>query len=163
MTVKRLSSVDDCPRRSELHTPAPRGYLQWHQWADHKSKTHKQERCPECGLWAIWVPLNPECPTCDHARTLVFDHATSRVTGHCPHCNPDEMTSHLTPDVKALAGEVERLRAELDCARQTAIAQVVAWIRHEYAEGRADGTFSYYGLALADDIERRVHRRGEMA
>lgn len=43
----------DCPRK-ELHTPCPEGYLQWHAWADKMSKTHKQVRCPGCGLWAIW-------------------------------------------------------------------------------------------------------------
>jgi len=37
------------------HTPCPAGYLQWHEWAQHMSKTHKQIRCPRCKLWAIWV------------------------------------------------------------------------------------------------------------
>jgi hypothetical protein len=37
------------------HTKAPEGYLQWHAWAEKKSKTHKQKKCPGCGLWAIWV------------------------------------------------------------------------------------------------------------
>ena len=44
-----------CPQ-AHLHTPTPSGYLQWHAWAETKSKTHQQERCPGCGLWAIWVP-----------------------------------------------------------------------------------------------------------
>jgi ribosomal protein S27E len=113
-----------------------------------------------------WVPepaatsdaISVKCPTCDHARTIVFDHAASRVTGPCPRCSPDEVTSHLTPDVKALRGEVQRLRGELEAARETAIGQVVAWIRFEYAQGRSDAIFSYYGLALADDIERRLLR-----
>lgn len=38
------------------HTPCPEGYVPWHEWAEQKSKTHKQERCPSCGLWAIWKP-----------------------------------------------------------------------------------------------------------
>lgn len=38
------------------HTPAPKGYLQWHAWAEKKAKTHVQEKCPYCGLWAIWKP-----------------------------------------------------------------------------------------------------------
>ncbi len=38
------------------HTPSPEGYIQWHAWAEKKSKTHRQIRCPVCGLWAIWVP-----------------------------------------------------------------------------------------------------------
>src|SRR4051812_19375439 len=47
---------DDCPRARELHTPCPTGYMAWHEWAAEKSKTHKQVRCPECDLFAIWVP-----------------------------------------------------------------------------------------------------------
>ncbi len=38
------------------HTPRPEAYLQWHSWAARMSKTHKQKRCPNCGLWAVWVP-----------------------------------------------------------------------------------------------------------
>jgi hypothetical protein len=38
------------------HTPAPDDYLAWHAWAEKKNKTHTQERCPICGLWAIWKP-----------------------------------------------------------------------------------------------------------
>lgn len=44
-----------CPT-PEKHTPSPPGYSDWHEWAAEKSKTHKQTRCPGCGLWAIWVP-----------------------------------------------------------------------------------------------------------
>lgn len=36
------------------HTKCPEGYIGWHMWAEKKVKTHKQERCPKCGLWAIW-------------------------------------------------------------------------------------------------------------
>jgi hypothetical protein len=36
------------------HTPCPEGYSQWHAWAEQKSKTHVQHRCPNCGLWSIW-------------------------------------------------------------------------------------------------------------
>ncbi len=38
------------------HTPCPSGYVQWHYWADQMSKTHKQVRCPGCGLLSLWVP-----------------------------------------------------------------------------------------------------------
>jgi hypothetical protein len=38
------------------HSDAPQGYLAWHEWADKKGKTHRQQRCGECGLWKIWVP-----------------------------------------------------------------------------------------------------------
>jgi hypothetical protein len=40
----------------ENHTPGPEGYLAWHSWAQMMSKTHRQERCPTCGLWTIWRP-----------------------------------------------------------------------------------------------------------
>lgn len=43
--------------QGEGHTPSPEGYLAWHEWAAEKAKTHRQVRCPECGLWAIWVPI----------------------------------------------------------------------------------------------------------
>ncbi len=51
-----ITRFEDCPRATELHTPAPIGYLQWHEWAERKSKTHRQERCPECGFLSIWKP-----------------------------------------------------------------------------------------------------------
>ena len=38
------------------HTPCPEGYIAWHSWAERKSKTHRQLRCPSCGLFAVWVP-----------------------------------------------------------------------------------------------------------
>lgn len=39
-----------------LHTPAPSGYLQWHAWAAEMSKTHRQQRCPGCRLYKVWIP-----------------------------------------------------------------------------------------------------------
>ena len=48
-----VTSASKCSH-AHLHTDAPSGYLQWHAWAERKAKTHKQERCPGCGLWAIW-------------------------------------------------------------------------------------------------------------
>jgi hypothetical protein len=44
-----------CPRGDD-HTPAPEGYIQWHHWAEAMSKTHRQRKCPGCGLYAIWTP-----------------------------------------------------------------------------------------------------------
>lgn len=34
----------------------PDGYLDRAEWALEMLKTHRQKRCPACGLWAIWVP-----------------------------------------------------------------------------------------------------------
>ena len=42
------------------HTPCPSGYIQWHNWAEKKMRTHKQERCPGCGRWSIWKPKKGE-------------------------------------------------------------------------------------------------------
>lgn len=33
----------------------PQGYLAWHEWAERKSKTHKQVRCREHGLFHNWI------------------------------------------------------------------------------------------------------------
>lgn len=44
-----------CPNGAN-HTKEPSGYLQWHEWAEHKSRTHRQRRCPGCRLYKIWVP-----------------------------------------------------------------------------------------------------------
>ena len=42
------------------HTKAPSGYVQWHLWAEKKAKTHKQIKCPNCGLYAVWVKKGSE-------------------------------------------------------------------------------------------------------
>lgn len=44
-----------CPNW-EQHTPAPRGYLDWHDWAKAMSKGFRQQKCSGCGLYAIWTP-----------------------------------------------------------------------------------------------------------
>jgi hypothetical protein len=45
----------DKSKCQKLHTEQPQGYVQWHAWAEEKSKTHKQKVCPECGRLEIWV------------------------------------------------------------------------------------------------------------
>jgi hypothetical protein len=45
------------PDECEPHTPAPAGYLQWHEWADRMGRTHRPRQCKGCGLWAVWEPL----------------------------------------------------------------------------------------------------------
>ena len=47
-----------CPH-FEDHTPCPEGYIQWHAWAETMAKTHRQEKCPGCGLYEIWTPKKP--------------------------------------------------------------------------------------------------------
>lgn len=44
-----------CPQQ-HLHAPHPTGYLAHAAWAEEMLKTHGQQQCPGCGLWAVWVP-----------------------------------------------------------------------------------------------------------
>lgn len=37
------------------HTPAPTGYVARAEWAERMSRTHRQVRCPGCGLFKVWV------------------------------------------------------------------------------------------------------------
>lgn len=37
------------------HTPQPKGYIAWHEWAAKKSKTHRQIRCKGCGRLEVWT------------------------------------------------------------------------------------------------------------
>ena len=41
------------------HTYGPSGYVDWHEWAEHRAETHDQSRCDECGLWHIWTERSP--------------------------------------------------------------------------------------------------------
>jgi hypothetical protein len=45
--------VDACPG-AHLHTPQPRRYDAWHEWAERMAETHDQRRCATCGFWTIW-------------------------------------------------------------------------------------------------------------
>jgi len=45
----------ECPNAAK-HAPSPIGYIAWHEWMAETSKTHRQERCPDCGYWVIVVP-----------------------------------------------------------------------------------------------------------
>lgn len=47
--------------RADLHTPAPTGYLAWHEWAEGMSRTHRQRPCPGCRSLAVWEPTMPTC------------------------------------------------------------------------------------------------------
>jgi hypothetical protein len=45
-----------CPQ-AELHFPGvTEGYIARQAWAEQMMKTHRQRRCPGCGLYKIWVP-----------------------------------------------------------------------------------------------------------
>lgn len=44
-----------CPR-AELHYDLPEGYVAWHETVSKLAKTHRQSKCPGCGLWKIWTP-----------------------------------------------------------------------------------------------------------
>lgn len=44
-----------CPNW-ERHTPSPRGYLDWHEWAKAMSKGFRQRKCPGCDRYEIWEP-----------------------------------------------------------------------------------------------------------
>lgn len=46
-------SEAQCPK-ARLHTKCPPGYLDWHAWAEKKSRTHVQVVCSGCGLYKIW-------------------------------------------------------------------------------------------------------------
>lgn len=50
----------DCPNAAQ-HTPQPRAYVAWHLWAEQMGRTHDQTRCPDCGLFQIWM-LRPDAP-----------------------------------------------------------------------------------------------------
>lgn len=43
-----------CPL-AHTHTPAPTGYVEWHQWAARMSRAREQVRCAGCGLYQIWI------------------------------------------------------------------------------------------------------------
>ena len=44
-----MSRTALCPN-IDKHSQTPEGYIHWHEWADEMSKTHKQHKCPACGL-----------------------------------------------------------------------------------------------------------------
>lgn len=59
--MRRYPTADACPDAGK-HTPHPRSYLGHHDWMAKKSKTHRQQQCPTCGYWAIWVPKRKTTP-----------------------------------------------------------------------------------------------------
>lgn len=57
--------TETCPNK-DAHTPHPRGYLEWHAWAEEMAATYDQTKCPGCGLMAIWKLATEFCSTCQH-------------------------------------------------------------------------------------------------
>ena len=57
----------------ENHTPCPTAYIEWHEWAEKKGKTHKQALCPDCKSLAVWVPKS-KMDTEKVTRFEVIDH-----------------------------------------------------------------------------------------
>ena len=43
-----------CGRRGRFYPAQPGGYVAWFAWAEKKSQTHHQERCPNCQRLSIW-------------------------------------------------------------------------------------------------------------
>jgi hypothetical protein len=52
--TEKIATVLACPREAE-HCYGPRGYVDWHDWADRRRKTHRQKQC-ECGYWLLMEP-----------------------------------------------------------------------------------------------------------
>lgn len=46
--------MDICPNIKK-HTKRPNGYIDWHRWAEKKSKTHRPVLCLGCDKYTIWV------------------------------------------------------------------------------------------------------------
>jgi hypothetical protein len=61
-----------CPR-AHLHTPAPTGYLAWHEWAEAMFSTFEQQACPGCRQASVWTPTMPTCalPPYEHACVAI--------------------------------------------------------------------------------------------
>lgn len=56
--------LDNCPNR-EQHTPAPDGYVAWHEWAARMYREgRRQHRCPGCERLAIWLPAPDPAWSC---------------------------------------------------------------------------------------------------
>lgn len=56
MKLKFHDPGDQCRHAGRNHTPTPRGYVEWHEDADRRlAEGQRQEQCPTCGLWAVWM------------------------------------------------------------------------------------------------------------
>lgn len=73
------------------HTKCPGDYLSWHAWAEEKSKTHLQVKCPGCGLYEIWVK-----------STLPVKYITklSASSSNHPHMDTNDMRGGVWEKIK---------------------------------------------------------------
>ena len=54
--MRRKTAEQPQPCSNEAaHTEGPKGYVEWHEWADEMIKTHDQTKCAVCGLYKIWT------------------------------------------------------------------------------------------------------------
>jgi hypothetical protein len=44
-----------CAKHHTHDDVEPSGYVSWHLWALQMTKSHRQVKCPVCGLYAVWV------------------------------------------------------------------------------------------------------------
>ena len=99
-----------CPNE-DAHTPLPGGYVARQLWAEQKARTHKQTRCPGCGLFAVWEPLPdaPDLPPVEYR----LDHAG------CACCDGDDAECECLNHPGALRRAATRRWNERKQARKT--------------------------------------------
>jgi hypothetical protein len=49
-----MSACKHCGRTGRFYRDEPRGYFEWHAWAEKLSRRYHQEQCPGCGRFTIW-------------------------------------------------------------------------------------------------------------
>ena len=45
----------ESPLCADIHTPCPKHFSKWLEWAEGMRRTHEQKMCPYCGLWKVWT------------------------------------------------------------------------------------------------------------
>jgi len=53
--MKMAKKCPSCGTKGRNYPKQPRGYVEWQNWAEKMSKTHRQLACPGCGLLTVWV------------------------------------------------------------------------------------------------------------
>jgi len=43
-----------CGRTGRFYREEPRGYVEWHEWAERMGRTHEQHPCPGCSRLTVW-------------------------------------------------------------------------------------------------------------